>query len=257
MKDKKNSFREIFSRNKKAYISVFVCLFVVYALLVVGIGNTRDNNSDLDNIDNNQSFAGNSDNEGKDATSAPTRVPQITAMPDITNVPPTPVSDSQSAGSSDVSIIEERPVAENTPTENRIDFNLEDGLAWPVKGDIIMPYSIDHAVYHETLNQFMTNDGLLIDSKNGEIATACSDALVTDIYTDTRRGLCVELSAGDYTFVYGQLSSSSVNVGDTVNEGVAVGMVGEPTRYYSEEGAHLYFKVMNGDETLDPAELLR
>lgn len=255
MKDKKNSFKETFARNKKAYISVFVCLFVVYALLIVGIGSTGGKNKqDSDSDISNQNVADNSDANA--VTNAPTAagVVQITDVPEITVVPPTPTPESETAGSTGVSVIDEEV---STPTAEKVDFSPEDGIAWPVEGDIIMEYSMDHGVYHETLAQFMTNDGLLIDSQNGEIATACCDAVVTDIYTDTRRGKCVELTAGDYKFVYGQLSSVSVSVGDKVDEGVAVGMVGEPTKYYSEEGAHLYFKVTCGDDTVDPSELLR
>lgn len=254
MKDKKNSLKETFARNKKAYISVFVCLFVVYALLIIGIGSTGDKNKQ--NPDSNisdQNVADNSD--ANEVTKAPTAgAVQITDVPEITVIPPTPTPKSEAAGSTDVSVIDNEV---STPKAEKVDFSPEDGIAWPVEGDIIMEYSIDHGVYHETLAQFMTNDGLLIDSQNGEMAKACCDAVVTDIYTDTRRGKCVELTAGDYKFVYGQLSSVSVSVGDKVDEGVAVGMVGEPTKYYSEEGAHLYFKVMCGDSTVNPSELLR
>ncbi len=267
MKEKKNSFKEIFSRNKKAYISVFVCLFVVYALLIVGIGSSnKDKGSELDNINNeNVADNGTEGSTGAAKDPAPTAVPQISGMPDITNVPPTKIPDSQSAGSNDVSVLDgsEQDKSESVenpadkPTANKVDFNPDEGIAKPLDGEIIMPYSIDHGIYHETLSQFMTNDGLLIDSKNGEVAKACTDAVVSDIYTDTRRGLCVELKAGEYTFVYGQLSSSSVNKGDKISEGTAVGMVGEPTKYYSVEGAHLYFKVMNGEETVDPEEMFR
>ena len=36
-------------------------------------------------------------------------------------------------------------------TVESLSFHLEDGIAWPVHGEIILPFSIDHAVYHKTL----------------------------------------------------------------------------------------------------------
>lgn len=255
MKDNKKSFKETFMKNKKAYISVFVCLFVVYALLIVGIGGTGDKNKNNagDNINENSVAQKDEDNAGGEKpTEAVT--PQVTMQPEITSIPVSPTPESETAGSNDVSVVDPEV---STGKQNQISFSPEDGIARPVDGDIIMDYSIDHGVYHETLCQFMTNDGLLIDSQNGEMAKACCDAVVTDIYTDTRRGKCVELTAGDYKFVYGQLASVSVNEGDTVSEGIAVGMVGEPTKYYSVEGAHLYFKVECGEETVNPSQLFR
>ncbi|MGN0164795.1 MAG: peptidoglycan DD-metalloendopeptidase family protein [Lachnospiraceae bacterium] len=253
MKDNKNSFKEIFMKNRKAYISVFVCLFVVYALLVIGIGSTgeKNKNNPGDGLNENSIAQKQDDTNSTNPTgTGDTGVQQ----PEITSIPVTPVPESETAGSSGVEVVDNQT---STGSSGKVSFNPEDGIAWPVEGDIIMDYSVDHGVYHETLCQFMTNDGLLIDSQNGEMAKSCCDAVVTDIYTDTRRGKCVELTAGDYRFVYGQLSTISVNEGDTVSEGVAVGMVGEPTKYYSEEGAHLYFKVICGDETVNPSELLR
>lgn len=251
MKGKKNSFKEIFMKNRKAYLSVLVCLFVVYALLIAGMG----------------SFGGKSEktpgaDSGDGASAGATPTPVVTSAPDkeqniasVVTPEPTPAvtPESESAGSNQVSVKDDKP----QETVKSVAFSPEDGISWPVEGEIIMKYSMDHGVYHETLSQFMTNDGLLIDSSKGEMVKSCCEALVTDIYTDTRRGKCVELTAGDYTFVYGQLSSVSVSVGDVVKEGSAVGMVGDPTKYYTEEGAHLYFKVECGEETIDPATLFR
>ncbi len=252
MKGKKNSFKEIFMKNRKAYLSVLVSLFVVYALLIAGMGSFGGKKDKTPGTDGEDKFATQTSptpvvtkaptNNDSNITSAVT--PQVT--PDIT-------PESESAGSNQVSVND----GKTQETVKNVAFSPEDGIAWPVEGEIIMKYSMDHGVYHETLSQFMTNDGLLIDSSKGEMVKSCCEALVTDIYSDTRRGKCVELTAGDYTFVYGQLLSVSVSVGDVVKEGSAVGMVGDPTKYYTEEGAHLYFKVECGEETIDPATLFR
>ena len=45
--------------------------------------------------------------------------------------------------------------------------------------------------------------------------------------------------------------------GDVLEAGECIGTVAEPTRYYVVEGPNLYFKVMEGEESIDPAELLK
>lgn len=253
MMKNKNSFKETFMKNKKIYISVFVCLLVVYALLVVGIGTTPSNEkTDPGTSINENSVAQRQVDETKEGNESNNAA--ITPQPEITSVAPTEAVESEAAGSGEVSVYDEKIEAD---IPEKISFNPDEGIAWPVEGEIIMGYSMEHGVYHETLCQFMTNDGLLIDSQNGEMAKACCDGTVSAIYDDVRRGKCVDVTAGDYTFTYGQLSSVSVSEGDTVQEGMAVGMIGEPTKYYSEEGVHLYFKVMCGEETVDPETLLR
>jgi hypothetical protein len=39
--------------------------------------------------------------------------------------------------------------------------------------------------------------------------------------------------------------------------GECIGTVAEPTRYYVVEGPNLYFKVMEGETSVDPTELLK
>lgn len=253
MKGKKNSFKEIFMKNRKAYLSVLVCLFVVYALLIAGMGSFGGKKDKTPGTDSEDKFA-TEISPTPVVTKAPTNNDSNITSAVTPEVTPVITPDSESAGSNQVSVKDEDKQQEIV---KNVAFSPEDGIAWPVEGEIIMKYSMDHGIYHETLSQFMTNDGLLIDSTNGEMVKSCCEAKVTDVYTDTRRGKCVELTAGDYTFVYGQLSSVSVSVGDIVKEGSAVGMVGEPTKYYTEEGVHLYFKVECGEDTIDPSTLFR
>jgi septal ring factor EnvC (AmiA/AmiB activator) len=272
--ENKNSFKEILKKNKKAYGSIFVCLFVAYALLIAGITNTGNK------VDDNQlDYAAEEEAEASDNSSKENE-PTVTQKPAASekaeektevNASDEDLSETEvaEAGSSDVLVtdneldggglseeISEAAAEKESSKANTVAFDEEKGIIMPIEGEILIDYSMDHGVYYETLEQFMTSDGILIDAGKGDIAVACCDAVVTAIYSDTRRGQCVELTAGDYTFTYGQLASVSVSLGSTVKEGSAVGMVGDPTKYFSKEGTHLYFRTELGENVIDPTELL-
>lgn len=59
-----------------------------------------------------------------------------------------------------------------------------------------------------------------------------------------------------YAAVYGQLKDLSVSEGDTVATGEPIGLLNEPTKYYSVEGPNLYFKVMKDGEPVDPMKFM-
>jgi len=140
----------------------------------------------------------------------------------------------------------------------RLTYNKASGLQWPVQGNILIPYSPDHGVYYETLDQFATSDAVVIASSVGEEVLAAAKGVVVSIEEDVRTGMTVTLALGNNTqLIYGQLEPGNLKVGDILEEGECIGTVATPTRYYSMEGANLYFQVMEGAQSINPTELLR
>jgi len=140
----------------------------------------------------------------------------------------------------------------------QLSFNKETGLLWPISGEVIIPYSPDHGVYHLTLDQFSASEAIVLSSAVGTEVKAAAKGVVTAIEEDVRTGTTVTLALGNNTsLVYGQLDVSELKEGDVVEAGECLGTVAEPTRYYVVEGPNLYFKVMEGEESIDPAELLK
>jgi murein DD-endopeptidase MepM/ murein hydrolase activator NlpD len=142
-----------------------------------------------------------------------------------------------------------------------LSFKADDGLSWPVQGDVIMNYSMDHTIYFATLMQYKVNPAIMIGAEPGAEVKAATDGMVTSIDANNEEtGYTMTMAIGDgYSLVYGQLNPESVNleVGDTVGEGDVIGAVAEPTKYYSVEGCNLYFQVMENDETVNPMLYLR
>ena len=56
--------------------------------------------------------------------------------------------------------------------------------------------------------------------------------------------------------VYGQLQDVCVEPQQTVAAGTVIGTVAAPTKYYSEEGANLYFAMTKDGQAVDPVMYL-
>ncbi len=149
---------------------------------------------------------------------------------------------------------------ETAETAENLTFSTEDTLMWPVMGNVIMNYSMDHTIYYATLMQYKCNPAIIIDAEVGTEVKAAATGVVTSVEMDNEEtGITVTMDIGDgYSVVYGQLADDmSLEVGDLVNAGEVIATVSQPTKYYSVEGSNLYFMVKEGDKTINPMLLLR
>lgn len=139
-----------------------------------------------------------------------------------------------------------------------LSFNTEKGLLWPVDGNVIMNYSMDHLTYFATLMQFKVNPAIVIDAEVDTEVKAAADGVITDIYDDPVTGLTVTMDIGDgYSLLYGQLKDVKYKIGDRVSEGDVIALINEPTKHFTVEGSNLYFMVKKDDQTVNPMLLLR
>ncbi len=136
-------------------------------------------------------------------------------------------------------------------------FVVEKGLAWPVKGDVLLKFSKNNTIYFKTLAQYKSNPAIEISADEGTKVIASAPGVVTDVAKDDVLGTMVTTDIGsDYTVTYGQLENVKVGKGDEVKEGQLLGTVAAPTKYFSEEGSNLYFQVKEDGTAVDPLLLL-
>jgi murein DD-endopeptidase MepM/ murein hydrolase activator NlpD len=149
--------------------------------------------------------------------------------------------------------------ADTTAAMENLNFQEDKGLLWPVSGNVLMNYSMDHTIYHATLMQYKCNPAIIIDAEVGTEVKAAATGIVSSVEENNEEtGCTVTMSIGDgYSVVYGQLDNVELEVGDSVSEGDVLGTIDEPTKYYSVEGSNLYFKVMENEQTVNPMLLLR
>ena len=136
-------------------------------------------------------------------------------------------------------------------------YSSENVMSWPVRGEVIMDYSMDKTIYYPTLQEYKCNPSILIQSEEGTDVAAAFSGTVADVYHDAQLGTVVEMSLGNgYEAYYGQLKNVDVAVGDTVRQGQIIGTVSTPTRFYSIEGSQLNFRVTRDGEPVDPLDYL-
>ncbi|MCR5609297.1 MAG: M23 family metallopeptidase [Lachnospiraceae bacterium] len=143
-------------------------------------------------------------------------------------------------------------------SEKQLHFDTEAKLAWPVEGEILKDFSLDKMIYFETLGQFKTNNCIMIKADKGENVNASYRGIVKSVGKSYEDGNIVEIDIGDnYVVSYAQIDGICVNEGDMVEEGDVIGVIAEPTGYYTDEGSHLSFKVTKDSLPVNPKELLR
>ena len=170
--------------------------------------------------------------------------------------------DAAAAENESAEVAEDEPEADTEEAEMagnvlNAGYSSENAMSWPVRGEVIMDYSMDKTIYYPTLQEYKCNPSILIQSEEGTDVAAAFSGTVADVYHDAQLGTVVEMSLGNgYEAYYGQLENVDVAVGDTVRQGQIIGTVSTPTRFYSIEGSHLNFRVPRDGEPVDPLDYL-
>lgn len=138
-----------------------------------------------------------------------------------------------------------------------VNFTEETLMSWPLEGQVLLDYSMDHTVYHPTLDLYKYSKGIAIQSSVGSPVMAASNGTVASIEEMSETGTTIVLDLGNgYQSVYGQLKDINVTVGQTIPQGTILGYVNEPTKYYTEEGSNLYFAMSKDGAPIDPIQYL-
>ncbi len=154
--------------------------------------------------------------------------------------------------------VPETAEAISTTVQPTLDFHEEDGLVWPIVGDVLINYSMDKTVYFPTLQQYKYNPAIVIAANQGDGITAAANGRVTSVSYDPTIGNMVVTDLGNgYELTYGQLENIIVSEGSYVSVGDSIGTVAFPTKYYSLEGTNVYFKLTKDGEPVNPMTRLQ
>ena len=131
-------------------------------------------------------------------------------------------------------------------------------IEWPLVGNVIIPYSMDTTVYYDTLEEYKVSPAMIIEASEGDEVKAVYECKVSEVSSSPELGNYVMLDLGDgYAVTLGQLSEVSVRLGDKLKAGQVVGTVGQPSRFYSNEGVNLYFAIEKDGQPVDPNLLIQ
>ena len=134
-----------------------------------------------------------------------------------------------------------------------LSFQPEQGMAWPISGNVVLNYSTDHAIYHATLDSYRTSDCILIGGEEGMPVRAAVKGVVTAVTEQLKTGITVTMRISEeFSIRYGQLADVKVKEGDVVEQGQQFAVLGKPSKYYTKEGCCLYIQVLKGDTPVNP-----
>lgn len=271
--------RHRFTKWNKERISVYASAALVLGVCVVsGIYATHEAPSktqiiDMESADEGKAYPDNANMEAnaenKDTTqeSVPTAGESESPMPAASSLAQEYANRAREQQknmeeSADLTGDAETAVEEIVPTTSgskskavneELHFNPQDGMSWPVQGNVILNYSMDERIYLATLNEYCYYPAIAISAPQDTAICAAARGKVTIIGYNEEIGQYVSMDLGDgYTLTYGQLKDVCAKQGDIVSRGQIIGNVADPTKYYALEGANLYVKMEHNGETMNP-----
>ncbi|MEE0467728.1 MAG: M23 family metallopeptidase [Blautia sp.] len=153
------------------------------------------------------------------------------------------------------------PEAENTSAQAaavpEINFTESSLMEWPVNGQVVLDYNMDNTIYFPTLNVYKLNPAIAISSEVGSPVAAVANGKIVSVVNNEETGQTVTVDMGNgYQAVYGQLKDVPFQAEEYVSAGSVLGYISEPTKYYTKEGANLYFALSKDGVPLDPMQYL-
>lgn len=138
-----------------------------------------------------------------------------------------------------------------------LNFSADSTLIWPVEGNVLIDFDMENTVYFATLDLYKCSDAVCVQAAVDTPVYAGSACSIESIEYDSEIGNNVTVSLGNgYMLTYGQLKDVQVEAGDILEEGDLIGYVGNPTKYYTVEGSHLYMKMTHDGVAVDPLDYL-
>ncbi len=128
----------------------------------------------------------------------------------------------------------------------------------PLKGEVLMAFSVDQLVYSPTLADWRTHDGIDISAKPGTTVLAATAGTVASVEDHPLMGTTVVIEhEGGYATTYANLQAKpTVEPGELVTAGQIIGAVGTTASAEAAQSPHLHFSVTRDGEAVDPNEFL-
>ena len=128
----------------------------------------------------------------------------------------------------------------------------------PVKGEIIREFAPDSLVFSETLQEWITHNGVDIKADKTSVVTAACDGTVSAIKNDPRYGLTVIIEHEDgYQTIYANLLTAEFVVqGEKVQAGQTIGTIGNTANFEIADDYHLHFEIKKDGDYLNPVSYI-
>ena len=142
--------------------------------------------------------------------------------------------------------------AQNDKEEEKIEMEA------PIKGEIIREFAKDSLVFSNTLQEWVTHNGVDIKADKTSVVKSVAKGTVLAIKNDPRYGLTVIINHDNgYQTIYSNLLTAEFVVkGEKVEKGQSIGTVGNSATFEIEDEYHLHFELLKDNEYLNPTEYM-
>lgn len=247
----------------RTLLSIILAGTIVLTMVTVGIVMRSNNGNDdgsyigMEESSSDSYLASGNESSDTDMTSDSENMEQAGANDDYVQASLGDETSLADAESSTEETDMEQEEAESQTTAVVLQFGDTGVLTWPIAGNILREYSMDHTVYHATLEQYKVSPAVLIQGEPGETVVSPAIGQITEVGYDAEIGNYVVLNIGSgYEAIIGQLDEITVAESQYVTEGTPLGVVAEPTIYSTVEGPNVYFRLNKDGEAVDPIDYL-
>lgn len=148
-------------------------------------------------------------------------------------------------------------ISENSnSTENEVEETTTKEVKFiaPIKGEILRDFAPDSLVYSETLEEWITHNGVDIKADKTSVVVAAAAGKVSAIKNDPRYGLTVIVDhENGYQTIYANLLTAEFVVeGEDLDEGQTIGTIGNSATFEISDEYHLHFELKQNGEYLNP-----
>lgn len=129
----------------------------------------------------------------------------------------------------------------------------------PTSGKIVKSHSLDTPVFSQTLGDWRIHKGVDISCEAGTEVYSVAKGEVSAIYQDPFLGRTVEIThEGGMKSVYSNLKNEdiAVNVGDKIDGGTLIGVVGDTSLTELADESHLHFEMKLNDVSVNPLDYI-
>ncbi len=145
-----------------------------------------------------------------------------------------------------------QPVAKNVVTEEEIPH-----FVAPVSGEVKANFSGDDLVYHNTVSDWRTHNGVDFAANINDDVLASADGVVEEVYSGSLgESILVDHNNGFKTLYANLAELQDIKAGDEVKRGDVIGKVGESALADCTEGPHLHFEVISDGKNVNPLEYI-
>lgn len=181
-------------------------------------------------------------------TVADTSTNKVNTSSNDTNTNKTTNSSIDTAASTEENKTEQNNSMQTNAEAKKIDFEA------PVKGKILREFAKDSLVFSNTLQEWITHNGVDIKADKTTVVKAAASGTVSSIKNDPRYGLTVIINhdSGYQTIYSNLLTAEFVVKGEKVEKGQTIGTVGNSASFEVADEDHLHLELLQNNEYLDP-----